>query len=62
MLGILAINSCCIGVLRANLGNLPRSGILLMLKGDGKLPRFVIIFMLRISPVILYSRLCLMFR
>lgn len=62
MLSVLAIGSHCISVLLADLGESPKSGILLVLKADSELPRFVISFVLDIPPVVLYSYSYLVFR
>lgn len=61
VLGFLAVSSCCIGVLLADLDDLLRSKISLLLKADSELPRFVISFVLGVLPIVLYSRLYLVF-
>lgn len=61
MFGVLAIKGCCIGILPRDLDELPRSRILLMLKADGELSKFVVFFVFSILPFFLCSCLYLMF-
>lgn len=61
MLNVLAISGHYISILSTDLGKLPRSRILLVLKAIGGLPRFVIFLVLDVLLVVLYFYLCLMF-
>lgn len=61
MLNVLAISGHYISILLTDLGKLPRSRILLVLKAIGGLPRFVIFLVLDVLLVVLYFYLCLMF-